>query len=387
MQVFAKTRAGKPRAADSGFDAEAEEPRRRAVMKAAAYGRIRSVTRELKLALIVGFAIVLTVAILVSDHLSKARQASLADVGAANATRVSAKMPEEPIKSPDELLPATLPAAMSVTEPMLTRGTDSAEAADASQAMLPPSKEPQLAPTETVTAPVVIGQGSAALQTNLLQPVGNDATYARRELVQNAPSNQTPIETAAKNSPAGDAILQQSQQKQTEEKKSDAKQSKPAALPIGPNDKTHTIAENESLYAIAKRYYGNGNMWRQLAAANAGRVSENGSARVGTKIVIPSKDVLLGKADTKTPAPVSTKVAGKPDSKVETKADPKTDPKSAKAVEVKTRSYTVKPGDSLGRIAARELGSSKRLGEIAALNKMDPDDDLLAGAILKIPAK
>jgi nucleoid-associated protein YgaU len=354
-------------------------------MTAAAYGRIRSVTRELKLALIVGFAIVLTVAILVSDHLSKARQASLADIGAANATRVSAKLPEEPIKSPDELLPATLQPAMSVTEPVLTR---SSETTDASQAILPPSKQTQLASTETDAAPVVIGLGSAALQTTLLQPVNSDATYARRDMVENAPSNQitpttgsTPAEKTATLSPAGDAILKSVDEKKTAaEIKTEPKQSRTTALPIGPNDKTHTIAENESLYAISKRYYGTGNLWRQLAAANAGRVSENGSARVGTKILIPSRDSLLGKTD----ATRSAKTESKPATKPEVKPEPKA---VAKASDAKARSYTVRPGDSLGRIAARELGSSKRLGEIAALNKMDPDDDLLVGAILKLPSK
>jgi nucleoid-associated protein YgaU len=349
------------------------------------------VTRELKLALIVGFAIVLTVAILVSDHLSKARQASLADVGAANATRVSAKLPEEPIKSPDDLLPATLQPAMSVTEPVMTR---SGEAADASQAMLPPSKQTQVASTESTAAPVVIGLGSAALQTTLLQPVSSDATYAGRDTVENAPGNQitpTPAEKAATLSPAGDAILKSVDEKKTAaEVKSEPKQSKAAALPIGPNDRAHTIAENESLYAIAKRYYGNGNLWRQLAAANAGRVSENGSARVGTRILIPSRDSLLGKTDAKASAKTESKSKPEPKSEVRTatKPDAKSESKTvAKASDAKARIYTVKPGDSLGRIAARELGSSKRLGEIAALNKMDPDDDLLVGAILKLPSK
>ncbi len=346
-------------------------------------------TRELKLALIVGFAIVLTVAILVSDHLSKARQASLADVGAANATRVSAKLPEEPIKSPDDLLPATLQPAMSVTEPVMTR---SGEAADASQAMLPPSKQTQVASTESTAAPVVIGLGSAALQTTLLQPVSSDATYAGRDTVEIAPGNQitpTPAEKAATLSPAGDAILKSVDEKKTAaEVKSEPKQSKAAALPIGPNDRAHTIAENESLYAIAKRYYGNGNLWRQLAAANAGRVSENGSARVGTRILIPSRDSLLGKTDAKASAKTESKPEPKSEVRTATKPDAKSESKTvAKASDAKARSYTVKPGDSLGRIAARELGSSKRLGEIAALNKMDPDDDLLVGAILKLPSK
>lgn len=336
-------------------------------------------TRELKLALIVGFAIVLTVAILVSDHLSKARQASLADVGAVNATRVSAKLPDEPIRSPDELLPATLQPAMSVTEPALSRRDD---AAAATQAMLPPSRELQAATAEP--APVVIGLGTAAMQTTLLEPVSEDAPYARRELVPNTPVNgavlnQATSDAVAKHSPITEPLLARSEEKRTEPARQPSL-TKPAPLPIGPNDRTHTIAENESLYAIAKRYYGSGNLWQQLAAANAGRVSENGAARTGTKIVIPPKDVLLGKAEAKSAARSETRSATRP--------EPKTvGATTAKPAATKARTYTVKPGDSLGRIAARELGSSKRLGEIAALNKMDPDDDLLAGAILKLPAK
>jgi nucleoid-associated protein YgaU len=359
-------------------------------MKAAAYGRIRSVTRELKLALIVGFAIVLTVAILVSDHLSKARQATLADVAAVSATRMAAKAPEEPIKSPDELLPATLPAAMNVTEPTLTRG-------ESDSSLFPPSRPTETDPAltqfgssgEPVKAPIVIGQGSAALHTNLLTPVSGDATIARANLTEGAPSGNsqtTPIESAAKQSPAGDAILQKATEKAAEKKP----ETKPTALPIGPNEKVHVIAENESLYAIAKRYYGNGNLWRELAAANAGRVSENGAARLGTKIVIPSKDVLLGKSSSDKPAKqtlakLDPKASSKEIARTSDKLAEKSTPKSTEVA--KTRDYVVKPGDSLGRIASRELGSAKKAGLIAALNKMDPDDDLLAGATLKLPAR
>ena len=41
-------------------------------------------TREQKLALIIGFSLVLLVGVLVSDHLSGARNAHLADVGSAD---------------------------------------------------------------------------------------------------------------------------------------------------------------------------------------------------------------------------------------------------------------------------------------------------------------
>lgn len=352
-------------------------------------------TRELKLALIVGFAMVLTVAILVSDHFSKARQATLADVAGMNANRLAAKPPEEPLKGTDDLLPATLPAAMSVSD---TGGTH----APTDGGILPPSN-PTANPTETNASlaqgastpteqpqtgvPLVIGQGSSGLPSTMFTQVQGDATIARKDMTSGAPSNTNPMDTAIKHSPAGDSIAQKVAEKKQETKpetKPEAKQ----ALPIGPNDKVHVVAANDSLYAISKRYYGNGNLWRQLAAANAGRVSEDGSARVGTKIVIPSKDVLVGKAPAEKvtkPVPADTRA----DTRVATKpVEKKTDKPVAKPTEAaKPRSYTVKPGDSLGRIAARELGSSKRLGEVASLNGMDPDDDLIAGATIKLPAK
>ena len=50
------------------------------------------------------------------------------------------------------------------------------------------------------------------------------------------------------------------------------------------------------------------------------------------------------------------------------------------------RSYTVQRGDTLGQIATRELGSSKRMSEIVALNKgLDPNH-LLVGRTLVLPA-
>lgn len=355
-------------------------------------------TRELKLALIVGFAIVLTVAILVSDHLSKARQATLADIAGVNATRMTAKSPEEPLKSTDELLPATLPASL----PAAMSVSDSAPASE--HAMLPPSNptEPALTqnaaaePAETRSAPLVIGQGSSGLPGSMFTEVPGDATYARRNLTEGAPAGGTTSTPAlsARHSPAGDALLQNAAEKKNEtvtaikpdmksESKPEVKAETRRALPIGPNDRVHVFAANESMYAIAKRYYGSGNLWRQLAAANAGRVGADGAARVGTKIVIPSKDVLLGKAPADKAAKPATdsRIASKPNEKAAEKT--KTDTKA----DAKARTYVVKPGDSLGRIASRELGSSKRLTEIAALNNMDPDDDLLAGGTIRLPAR
>jgi nucleoid-associated protein YgaU len=49
------------------------------------------------------------------------------------------------------------------------------------------------------------------------------------------------------------------------------------------------------------------------------------------------------------------------------------------------RSYRVRPGDSLERIAARELRDAARWPEIRSLNKLPNGDRLLAGTLLKLP--
>ena len=139
-------------------------------------------------------------------------------------------------------------------------------------------------------------------------------------------------------------------------------------------EKTYKIASGDSLYAIAKKFYGDGTLWKKLAAANAGRVGDNGSVRVGSSITIPAKEELTGKVD----ARVASKSDVNPGVKAEQKASK---PETGKA-----KSYQVRPGDTLMNIARQQLGSASRSGEIASMNKMDPDDDLLAGAILKLPS-
>lgn len=51
----------------------------------------------------------------------------------------------------------------------------------------------------------------------------------------------------------------------------------------------------------------------------------------------------------------------------------------------KSRIYTVKAGDTLSSIAARELGSAKRWREIAKLNRLSDPKDIKVGQRLKMP--
>lgn len=51
---------------------------------------------------------------------------------------------------------------------------------------------------------------------------------------------------------------------------------------------THTVKKNESLWKIAKKYYGDGNQWRKIYDANKKTIGSNpNKISVGMKLVIP----------------------------------------------------------------------------------------------------
>lgn len=328
-------------------------------------------TRELKVALIVGFTIVLTVAILVSDHLSKARRADLAN--ASGTTRVVAQAPQEPIRSLDEVLPPALPVAMTVTSPTLVDSplTDPATGATPSAGSATVASAEGSANDQSATAPVVIGQGTIARQlqeggaVTPVQPASRPGPVTTEQLIREAtgPIDVTPRsrEVVAAPTSTDQATVRTAPRTQTRT---------PQA-----GDRSHTVASGESLYSIAKRYYGDASMWKRLAAANEGKVAENGSVRIGTSLVIPTRESLTGRraeAPARENRPTESRTARSSDRPTEA---------------AKPRTYTVRPGESLSTIARRQLGSASRAREIASLNKMDPDDDLLAGAVIVLPAR
>jgi len=315
------------------------------------------VTRELKLALIVGFALVLTVAILVSDHLSKARSANLATIG--GTTKVVAKVPDSPIRSLDELLPSQLPAAVEVTTPVAS-ASEPVATQDAGVQITPPvvigqqqvgtGRETKFGPGRT--------ESSGSLSSSIREHADLSATGPTLGSSMTPPGS-TPQDIAIK-----------------EIKKSEAGKSAPLA-----GEKTHKVADGDSLFAISKKYYGDGMLYKKLAAAN--KISETNGLKVGSTIAIPSKESLTGKPEIAKP---DAKLAAKPTT-TSTKVESKPEPKTLKVENSKNLSYQVRPGDTLTNIARHQLGSAARSGEIASLNRMDPDDDLLAGAILKLPSR
>jgi nucleoid-associated protein YgaU len=293
--------------------------------------------------LIVGFSLILLVGVLISDHLSSARKAAIAKVEpepvpVAPIPMTLAAAPERSPTSPSPIIevPPTNP-------PQTTPGTQ--PPADDNQGPVARSEmldrwaaEPRpVAPASTVSS-ITLANG-----TNADEALLREVDRLGGRLTRNAdgtttivfpPNTQTVPEHIREvaNRPAAPQAIN---------------------TPVGQieNLKTHSVASGESLYQIAAKYYGNGNMWKELAKFNG--MDKSGAVRAGMKIKVPSKEALGGRTLVTTPP----------------------------------SSYTVKRGDTLGDISMKTLGTSKRWQEIVDLNNLDDEDALTPGDVLKIPAK
>ena len=345
-------------------------------------------TREHTLSLIVGFSIVLLVAVLISDHFSSAQQQSLGLADAGEPAAVTTNTPPRQLQAPaptgrgltQQLATATVPT---------TRSTAPTPTTSATQATPEPMSQPQKLVINQGSRPIAGRAGGSPSPTprvgtnptpsgdSSLLVQGRDALASLRdriqqngmEYLQDAPvaaevgtrpiaGNQSTARTPGIRLAAGTSAVQPSPT---------ATPRNAAATPT----RLHVGQEGESLYRIAERFYGDGNLWRKLAAHNTDRVAENGSVRVGVALKIPERSVLVGTARV---APATPKRA----TTVRTPA-----PKPAT-----TRTYTVRKGDTLGAICSRELGSSKRMDDVVALNpKLESADMIYVGMKLKLPAK
>ena len=354
-----------------------------------------AVNREQKIALIVGFGVVLVVGVFVSDHLSRSRQAELADAATDDPglVELAAATPE---------LPAP-PAGGIVAEP------------DRTQAPAFVQADPPTRALEQGPAPLLIAQGEGTDSPLGSSIAGGEASSSGtlverlRDIAraQGVTSDALPVSAVVENIPAdsgnnpetvygpdGRPVLvpisdtrapSELAQPGVAEPTTDSPNHPPAQPQSKPSTpaRTHVVAKSESLYTIAKRYYGTGDAWRKLAAHNQGRVGADGSVRQGVTLQIPDASV-LGVAARQADSPSTTPVTTTPrDAKTSKPAKPEAAPARAA-----TR-YTVKKGDTLSRIAQRTLGSSKRMTEILAANrgKISDPDDIREGMVLSIPAK
>lgn len=311
-------------------------------------------TRENKLALIVAFALILGVSVLLSDHLSSARTA---EPGQVRETSRLPSVPQRPIRTLDDVV------------------------RDARLADGPGTAPNEFNPGVGAAQPVTLAAGTpASTLPDLPEPtlIGDFLN-----MIGNAPAAMStqggvrdPLDSA------GEAPLVLNQRRAARE---------PAEQPAAANSsepvlteplRHHAVRQGESLYAIAARYYGNGNLWRDLARHNPGRIKPDGSVNVGVSLRIPSRADLTGRVPQPASSPSTTPTTEPPQTPPSSPAaNPPTSP-------ARPRTYTVAAGDTLGEISMETLGTSRRWREIYELNRdriPDPDN-VRSGVVLKIPS-
>lgn len=289
-------------------------------------------TREQKLALIVGFALVLVVGVLVSDHLSLAQERVSGD----SADLASSLEPE-----------AVAPGL----------GRDVGGLAIAESRPIDESYYTGESAIPTMEAPSgksLQAQAHAALDRfgDLLKEAQNgNSAAAQTDVFETPASTRVPerdsgVDEATPREPA------------PERRRSGAG---------GETYPRHTVAKGESLWKIAERYYGDGTLHGRLASFNEERIGEGGTVRVGATLLVPPRAILMGGAE---------------GDRVEMPS------RGSDAGAEHERTYTVASGDTLSEISQRLLGTSKRWREILDMNdELDDAESLRVGMTLRVPSR
>ncbi|MFG0275554.1 MAG: LysM peptidoglycan-binding domain-containing protein [Phycisphaerales bacterium] len=321
-------------------------------------------TREHKLALILGFALVLVVGVLISDHLSGARQATLESI-------LDDSAAEPPLLAAGRPLP---------TSPQADPGLNSAEA-EGDVFASNQTREPESiasAPERPTPPPANIVTGQPIDDERLALA---DRTDSRPSLSVDELRRYAKEQFGIELTPVTPAVGMTTDGQGRDETREPARQfESPSRRTNYPAPRLHTVQADETLWSIAQRYFGDGALHARLAAYNKSRLPDPSALRVGLTILVPTKDELTSASD----ATLAARGA-------EAKPQPSTAAPSqtASKPDGSAREYVVKKGDTLGEISMATLGTSKRWREIYDLNtdRIDDPNNVVVGTRLRLPAK
>ena len=308
-------------------------------------------TREQKLALIVGFALVLVVGVLVSDHLSLAQKQVAGDeAGLADALEPEREAPGLG-RDLSGLAIASPPReqATPLDENYFT-GEPGPRMADSGGSSLEQRARQALD---------LLADGAEQVGTLIRDGQNHNLPAAQTEFVTPSIRGTEPTQTEQVRLP----------ERSPERSPAPSKAAK-ANYPV------HIVKSGESLWSIAEHYYSDGTLYTKLAAFNADRTGPEGTIRVGATLLVPPRGVLTGEKVATTPNRRTEPARGGGSSATEGRKAPAT-------------TYTVKSGDTLSEISQTMLGTSKRWREILDLNKnvLEDAESLRVGMTLKIPAR
>jgi len=317
------------------------------------------VTREQKLALIVGFSLVLLVGVLISDHMSEVRHQSIDGVEEAEALPAS-----EPVArwNPMVLGPGATPEAEgdplewakgSASERVVPGESDWGGTAAQPERHEGPAANDEnetVAPdpvVEITQSPELAADDRSSVEVESIPGLGPDLRGFRLEL---------PRPAAVVDRPGLDLVREDRSERRSSTPTSAEREAEGEREGVW-----HVVERGESLYVIAKRYYGKGSEWKRIVEANPERIGADGeTVRVGVRLRIPGV------------APSEVKPE-------------KQRGRGATGGSAPPRKYTVRKGDTLGEIAQRLLGTSKRWREILRLNDLEDARRVREGMVLEIP--
>jgi nucleoid-associated protein YgaU len=243
--------------------------------------RILNMTRENKVALVVGFALVLFVGILISDYLSEAQTRRSADLAppaartAATAGRAGARLVDLQSRPRPRAQTATPPAGTG--PPALPTGQPEAEAAQAQPPAAPPAGGPadgapvqaprfhDVRPGESLSEICHRYYGLVHLTDEFAEYNGIDDP----DTVQAGHRLRVPPRTEL--APGLQAVP-------------------PPEAPLAPEPAygSYRIAPGDSLSGIARRFLQSADQWRQLYELNRDVIGDPDDIRVGTVIRVPA---------------------------------------------------------------------------------------------------
>ena len=176
---------------------------------------------------------------------------------------------------------------------------------------------------------------------------------------------------------------------------------KPAAAPVAPVAPaklviscSHRVRAGDTLQKIARSRLGTAARWREIVKLN--NLENPDMISVGDTLRLPCDEKPIVKADPPPSRPrgdkdvshavqqaLASATPAKPAAAPERRPDPET--RTAHAPPPGGCAHRVRSGDTLGKIAAAQLGDADRWREIAKLNNLENPDLIRVGQPLRLP--
>ncbi|HWB18666.1 MAG TPA: LysM peptidoglycan-binding domain-containing protein [Phycisphaerales bacterium] len=334
-------------------------------------------TRENKLALVVGFALILFVGILISDHFSIARHQPTADLSTAREPALQQSQQE----SGPQYIAMIAPPSPS-----------------------PSPSQQQIPAVDTAHVPTEAGRtANGQLVRELVDPISQEQDVQAQQQANAAQQHEvmmlgTTADGRQAAVPIESQLMQAQEDVETPSVRTVNTRTQDADVPQGFEKvqegaaqpyKFHDVMPGESLYAIVKSEMGDTTKVAEIAKLN--KLDDPSMLQVGQRIRIPAPPLIhptsssTPGAKTVTAQKVVPMTGTQPVAANDGTATKKQVSPAAKAPAVAT--YTVQKGDNLSTIASKVLGSKSRWQELYNLNKdvIRSPDNLKVGTKLTLP--